>query len=336
MRRSVTLFTMRLEIKIEYKPGKFVKLFREVEKETYRFQNLISDIKTNCPGFADLTAQTIRARFEDEDGDFINLTEDDNRHFDEMLLQAKFIEERNVRKILLKVSELDSPLPGKPSEKRRKIDKVERVNLQPRTLKFVSNLKSTKHMDTTDSAEVCSEDNESPMENDGTEEEVVSTVGKSTSAVGRYIEIALINLNKQTAKLEHLRQEKEEVTRKLEAASSVAGDKKTNVCGNCHQRLGHTQKKCALERCTDVFSCGQEKQHPGQIDRQKMSQAISRQEKLVSQCEAELKRRKTAVQTVKKSKTKQIEIRLLENREEYSKELRTPQLEFSLKTRHYD
>ena len=78
MRRSVTLFTMRLEIKIEYKPGKFVKLFREVEKETYRFQNLISDIKTNCPGFADLTAQTIRARFEDEDGDFINLTEDDN------------------------------------------------------------------------------------------------------------------------------------------------------------------------------------------------------------------------------------------------------------------
>ena len=78
-----------------------------------------------------------------------------------MLLQAKFIEERNVRKILLKVSELDSPLPGKPSEKRRKIDKVERVNLQQRTLKFVSNLKSTKHMDTTDSAEVCSEDNES-------------------------------------------------------------------------------------------------------------------------------------------------------------------------------
>ena len=103
------LFTMRLEIKIEYKPGKFVKLFREVEKETYRFQNLTSDIKTNCSGFADLTAQTIRMRFEDEDGDFINSTEDDNRNFNEMLLQAKFIEERNVRKILLKVSELDSP-----------------------------------------------------------------------------------------------------------------------------------------------------------------------------------------------------------------------------------
>ena len=120
---------MRLEIKIEYKPGKFVKRFREVEKETYRFQKLISDIKTNCPGFADLTTQTIRVRFEDEDedededGDFINLTGDDNRNFDEMLLQAKFIEERNVRKILLKVSELDSRLPGKPSEKDVKLIK---------------------------------------------------------------------------------------------------------------------------------------------------------------------------------------------------------------------
>ena len=137
----------------------------------------------------------------------------------------------------------------------------------------------------------------------------------------RYIEIALINLNKQTAKLKQLRQEKEEVTQKLEAASSVAGDKKTIVCGNCHLRLGHTQKKCALERCTDAFSCGQEKQHPGQINRRKMDQAISRQEKLVSECEAELKRRKTAVQTVEKSKTKQIKNRLLDNREEYSNEL---------------
>ena len=53
----------------------------------------------------------------------------------------------------------------------------------------------------------------------------------------------VINLNKQTAKLEQLRQEKEEVTQKIEAVSSVASDKKTIVCGNCHLRLGHTKKK---------------------------------------------------------------------------------------------
>ena len=82
-----------------------------------------------------------------------------------------------------------------------------------------------------------------------------------------------------------------------------------------------TQKKCALERCTDVFSCGQEKQHPGQINRRKMDQAISRQEKLVSECEAELKRRKTAVHTVENSKARQIENRLRENRKAYSNEL---------------
>ena len=131
----------------------------------------------------------------------------------------------------------------------------------------------------------------------------------------------VINLNKQTAKLEQLRQEKEEVTQKLEAASSVASDKKTIVCGNCHLRLGHTKKKCALERCTDEFLCGQEKQHPGQINRWKMDQAISRQEKIVSECKAELKRHKTAVQTVKNCKARHIENRLLENSEACGNEL---------------
>ena len=311
---------MRLEIKIEYNPGKFIKLFREVEKESYRFQNLILDVKSNCPGFTDLTVQTIRVRFQDEDGDFINLTENDERNFEEMLLQAKFVEERNVRKIVLKVSELDSPLPGKLAGKRRKIDESERVNLQPRTLKFASN-KSSKRVNRTDTAEDCCEDNGSPVRNYDSKEEVVSTVGKSTSAMERYIEIAVINFNKQTAKLDQLRREKDEVMQKLEAASLVAGDKSTIVCGNCHLRLGHTQKKCTLERCTDVFLCGQEKQHPGQINKRKMDQAIAKQEKLVSECEAELKRRKTAVQSVEKSKTKQIENRLLENQEEYSNEL---------------
>ena len=100
---------MRLEIKIEYNPGKFVKLFREVEKESYRFQNLILDIKSNCPGFTDLTAQTIRVRFQDEDGDFINLTENDERNFEEMLLQAKFVELMNQNVSIYNHVRLNSP-----------------------------------------------------------------------------------------------------------------------------------------------------------------------------------------------------------------------------------
>ena len=77
---------MKVEIKIEYNPGKFVKLYREVDSQTYKFQNLIADIRASCPGFAELTAQTIRVRFEDEDGDFINLTEDDSQDVEEMLM----------------------------------------------------------------------------------------------------------------------------------------------------------------------------------------------------------------------------------------------------------
>ena len=52
-----------------------------------------------------------------------------------------------------------------------------------------------------------------------------------------------------------------------------------------------------------------------------MDQAIPKQGQLVSACEAELKRRKTAVQSVEKSKTKHIENRFLENRKQYSNKL---------------
>ena len=62
---------------------------------------VVNDItRQNCPGFAHLTAQTIRIRFEDKDGDFINLTGDDTRNFEEMLLHSKFVEKRNLRATL--------------------------------------------------------------------------------------------------------------------------------------------------------------------------------------------------------------------------------------------
>ena len=88
----------------------------------YGFCNLVSDIKINCPGFAHLTSQTIRIRFQDNDGYYINLTEEDSGNFDEMLQLSKFVEERNVRKIQLRISKLDSPLPNvELLDKKRKL-----------------------------------------------------------------------------------------------------------------------------------------------------------------------------------------------------------------------
>jgi hypothetical protein len=46
-------------------------------------------------------------------------------------------------------------------------------------------------------------------------------------AMEKYVEIALVNVNKKKAKLEQLRQQREEIAQKLEAASIAARDTKT-------------------------------------------------------------------------------------------------------------
>ena len=85
------------QFKVEYSPGKFVKMFRTIDTSTYSFHDLVDDIKKHCPGFTNLTAQTIRIRFRDDESDYINLTEKDDLNFEEMLQQATFAEERNIQ-----------------------------------------------------------------------------------------------------------------------------------------------------------------------------------------------------------------------------------------------
>ena len=59
------------------------------------------------------------------------------------MLQPKFVEQKNVRKIQLRISELDSPLPMvvEPTDKKRKVDttnwkNVALTGLQPCSLKY--------------------------------------------------------------------------------------------------------------------------------------------------------------------------------------------------------
>ena len=111
-----------------------------------------------------------------------------------------------------------------------------------------------------------------------------------------------------------MQHERDETLERIESARATAGDADVKTCGNCHLRLGHSQKKCTLPKCTDVFSCGLEKRHPGQFNKRRLDQETSKQKKLVSEAEEELKRRTSSFQTVQKSKTKQIENNLVENR----------------------
>jgi len=71
-------------------------------------------------------------RYKDEDGDYVNLNENDTDNFHEMFVRASSVDEGLYRKILLKVSELDSPV-VQPS------DLAKRRNLQEMSISVSKN-----------------------------------------------------------------------------------------------------------------------------------------------------------------------------------------------------
>ena len=56
------------------------------------------------------TSNTLRIRYKDEDGGYVNLNVDNTDNFQEMFVRARSVDEGIYRKILLRVSELDSPV----------------------------------------------------------------------------------------------------------------------------------------------------------------------------------------------------------------------------------
>ena len=100
---------------------------------------------------------------------------------------------------------------------------------------------------------------------------------KTLSPLKRHLEKRNENKNQQECNVAMLRDELQIINEKLSKAKS-ASTGGGNVCGNCHLRLGHTAKKCAIEKCVDVFDCGLEKFHPGQINHNKMRQEIHKEE----------------------------------------------------------
>lgn len=73
--------------------------------KVYNFRDLVADVVKNCPTLAHLTPNTIRTRYADEDGDYINLGDGDTQNFDEMLSHSQYFEDRDYRRIVLRVNE---------------------------------------------------------------------------------------------------------------------------------------------------------------------------------------------------------------------------------------
>ena len=77
--------------------------------ETIRFLRLWS-ISDGPARLRHHTSKTLRIRYKDVDGGYVNLNVGNTDNFQEMFVQARSVDEGIYRKILLRVSELDSPV----------------------------------------------------------------------------------------------------------------------------------------------------------------------------------------------------------------------------------
>ena len=87
---------MALQVKVDYGGERFATfLLRNVTYET-----LLQTIQRSCSPLAHLGQDSIRLRYKDEDGDFVNISPDDPFAFSEMMRTAKQVGDRDYKKNL--------------------------------------------------------------------------------------------------------------------------------------------------------------------------------------------------------------------------------------------
>ena len=106
---------MKFQVKMEYSKDKSVNFYVEAEVVdgivlNYSFSLLVEDIRRTCGSLQHHTSSTLRVRYKDKDGDFVNLNKDDTDNFHGMFVRASSVDEGLYRKIILRVSELDHPV----------------------------------------------------------------------------------------------------------------------------------------------------------------------------------------------------------------------------------
>ena len=69
--------SMKFQVKVEYGKDKFVKFYVDGIVLNYSFSSLVEDIRRTCGSLRHHTSSTLRVRYKNEDGDFVNLNEDD-------------------------------------------------------------------------------------------------------------------------------------------------------------------------------------------------------------------------------------------------------------------
>ena len=216
--------SMKFQVKVEYGKDKFVKFYVEADVVdgivlNYSFSSLVEDIRRTCGSLRHHTSSTLRVRYKDEDGDFVNL---DN--FQEMFVLASSVDEGLYRKIILRVSELDSPVVQSlgPGRKRR----IEEISSAARDTEHKLDPRSLER------SFACA---------------ATSTVKPERSPLDHVKTELAENVQLKKVLLSSAEEELRKATRENDALTPLSAIR-SRICGNCH-KSGHTRPRCTSPPC---------------------------------------------------------------------------------------
>ena len=182
-----------------------------------------------------LGQESIRLRYKDEDGDFVNISPDDPFAFSEMLRMAKQVGDRDYKKIYIKAHEVNSPVP----QKMRRLDSgglstsaaFSGGELEPKQLTYRALAPvATSTAQTTSSTEA-----REKSQLDLKEEELKENLA-----------VLQVQLSTAREELNNLKQQDKQFL----LLSSI----RTHMCTVCHV-AGHTKTTCKNEHCTNISCC---------------------------------------------------------------------------------
>ena len=278
-----TFKNMALQVKVDYGGERFATfLLRNVTYET-----LLQTIQRNCSPLAHLDEDSIRLRYKDEDGDFVNISPNDPFAFSEMLRTAKQVGDRDYKKIYIKAHEVNSPVP----QKMRRLDSAglstvaafgcfSGGELEPKQLTYRSLAPvATSTVQTTIPCSTVARE-KSPL--DMKEEELKEN-----------LTVLQVQLSTAREELNNLKQQDKQFL----SLSSI----RARMCTVCHV-AGHTKTTCKNEPCTNISCCKVREKHPEhRANIQELQRTIKNLEQQSADEEANIKGLRNARERAKSS-----------------------------------
>ena len=197
---------------------------------------------------AHLDADKIRLRYRDEDGDMVNVCQQDLFAFSEMLRTAKEVKDRDYKKIFIQANEIDSPCP-------RKMKRVDFGVENPRTGDELSCLEPKQlsfHASTFPLASFTEDARGSPTSAQNDQQGCSPLDSKQQE-----MKDSLTVLQVQIVTAKEALQNFNKLENDYVTLSSLRG----RVCNNCHA-TGHTKTTCRSPPCSNIDSCKIKDKHP--------------------------------------------------------------------------